>query len=259
MAETEGLNIYQRMLAITADMQTVAKNLLVPAGGGKYRAVSETDVLNAVKPLEIRHGVYSYPVERRTISVDVLETEERRKDYDTKQYETIKKTQFVYRIETRYRFVNVDFPNEYIDVVSYGDGIDSADKAPGKAMTYSDKYALLKAYKIQTGDDPDQDASPDYKNAKPAERNIKAAEKQSVLPPEQRRLQRVEPEQSEQAAGQAAGQDRELVAQIRQLYPGERIAKMLEFHNAGKLEDIPQEVLAKYVAVAMKKGAPDGK
>lgn len=243
MAETEGLNIYQRMLAITADMQTVAKNLLVPAGGGKYRAVSETDVLNAVKPLEIRHGVYSYPVERRTISVDVLETEERRKDYDTKQYEVIKKTQFVYRIETRYRFVNVDFPDEYIDVVSYGDGIDSADKAPGKAMTYSDKYALLKAYKIQTGDDPDQDASPDYKNAKPAARSAKAAAKQA------------EPEQPEQEAGQ----ERELVAQIRQLYPGERIAKMLEFHNAGKLEDIPPEVLAKYVAVAMKKGAPDGK
>lgn len=243
MAETEGLNIYQRMLAITADMQTVAKNLLVPAGGGKYRAVSETDVLNAVKPLEIRHGVYSYPVERRTISVDVLETEERRKDYDTKQYEIIKKTQFVYRIETRYRFVNVDFPDEYIDVVSYGDGIDSADKAPGKAMTYSDKYALLKAYKIQTGDDPDQDASPDYKNAKPAARNAKAAAKQA------------EPEQPEQAAGQ----DRELVAQIRQLYPGERIAKMLEFHNAGKLEDIPAETLAKYVAVALKKGEQDGK
>lgn len=243
MAETEGLNIYQRMLAITADMQTVAKNLLVPAGGGKYRAVSETDVLNAVKPLEIRHGVYSYPVERRTISVDVLETEERRKDYDTKQYETIKKTQFVYRIETRYRFVNVDFPDEYIDVVSYGDGIDSADKAPGKAMTYSDKYALLKAYKIQTGDDPDQDASPDYKKATPAARNAKSAAKQA------------EPEQPEPTAGQ----DRELVAQIRQLYPGERIAKMLEFHNAGNLEDIPQEVLAKYVAVALKKGAQDGK
>lgn len=243
MAETEGLNIYQRMLAITADMQTVAKNLLVPAGGGKYRAVSETDVLNAVKPLEIRHGVYSYPVERRTISVDVLETEERRKDYDTKQYETIKKTQFVYRIETRYRFVNVDFPDEYIDVVSYGDGIDSADKAPGKAMTYSDKYALLKAYKIQTGDDPDQDVSPDYKNAKPAAKNNKATAKKA------------EPEQPEQAAGQ----DCELVAQIRQLYPGERIAKMLEFHNAGKLEDIPAETLAKYVAVALKRGEQDGK
>ena len=46
-----------------------------------------------------------------------------------------------------------------MEITTYGDGVDSQDKAPGKAMTYSDKYALLKAYKIQTGDDPDQNAS----------------------------------------------------------------------------------------------------
>ena len=46
-------------------------------------------------------------------------------------------------------------------MVSYADGIDSGDKATGKAMTYSDKYSLLKAYKIATGDDPDKDASPE--------------------------------------------------------------------------------------------------
>ena len=50
-------------------------------------------------------------------------------------------------------------PDEYIDITTYGDGVDTQDKAPGKAMTYSDKYALLKAYKIQTGDDPDEAAS----------------------------------------------------------------------------------------------------
>lgn len=37
--------------------------------------------------------------------------------------------------------------------------MDAMDKAPGKAMTYADKYALMKAYKISTGDDPDQEAS----------------------------------------------------------------------------------------------------
>ena len=31
-------------------------------------------------------------------------------------------------------------------------------------MTYADKYALMKAYKIMTGDDPDQDKSPDRIN-----------------------------------------------------------------------------------------------
>ena len=35
-------------------------------------------------------------------------------------------------------------------------------------MTYADKYALMKAYKISTGDDPDQDPSKEerYKRAK---------------------------------------------------------------------------------------------
>lgn len=64
-------------------------------------------------------------------------------------------------MHTIYRFVNIDKPEEYIDIDTYGDGVDSGDKAPGKAMTYSDKYALMKAYKIITGDDPDQISSDD--------------------------------------------------------------------------------------------------
>ena len=57
------------------------------------------------------------------------------------------------RIEITYRFINIDNPSEFIDIKSYGDGLDTGDKAPGKAMTYGDKYALMKAYKISTGDD----------------------------------------------------------------------------------------------------------
>jgi hypothetical protein len=63
------------------------------------------------------------------------------------------------RIETVYRFVNVDQPEEYIETTTFAEGIDTQDKGSGKAMTYADKYALMKAYKISTGDDPDQNAS----------------------------------------------------------------------------------------------------
>ena len=66
------------------------------------------------------------------------------------------------RIETTYKFINADNPDEQpIEIKSYGDGIDTGDKAPGKAMTYSDKYALMKAYKIATGEDPDAEPSPE--------------------------------------------------------------------------------------------------
>lgn len=148
------LNIFQRLLKITNDLETVKKNLTVELKGGKgYKAVGEVDVLNAVKPLEVKYGVYSYPINRK-----VIESKEMINKYDT--------VNLFMRVETTYRFVNVDKPDEFIDTITYGDGVDSQDKAPGKAMTYADKYALLKAYKIATGDDPDQDASEEHKQPK---------------------------------------------------------------------------------------------
>ena len=140
------LNIYQRLLKITEELATVKKGLTVGSGNFGYKAVGEMDILNAVKPLEIEHGVYSYPMNRVLVSQDILTTEKNGKT----------STKFMMRVETTYRFVNIDKPSEFVDQVSYGDGVDSLDKSPGKAMTYSDKYSLMKAYKIMTGDDPDQ-------------------------------------------------------------------------------------------------------
>ena len=59
--------------------------------------------------------------------------------------------------------MNIDNPKEYIETISYGTGLDTGDKAAGKAMTYADKYALMKMYKISTGNanDPDSYSSPD--------------------------------------------------------------------------------------------------
>lgn len=149
-----GTNIIQRMAAITAELQTVAKNLTVEAGRGKgYKAVSERDIIDAVKPLEAQHGVYSYPAARELLESQVMESES---EYNGK---TTRRTSFFSRIKTVYRFVNVDDPLDYIETVTFAEGIDAQDKGSGKAMTYADKYALMKAYKISTGEDPDQEAS----------------------------------------------------------------------------------------------------
>lgn len=152
----EGKNIFQRMSAITSEISTVAKNLSVDAGKSSYKAVSEADVLAAVKPIEAKHGVYSYPYHRTIVDSGEMVS-------NTKYGE---RKQVFMRVATVYRFVNVDKPDEHIDITTYGDGVDTQDKAPGKAMTYGDKYALLKAYKIQTGDDPDQNASEDLSTMK---------------------------------------------------------------------------------------------
>lgn len=144
------LNIYEKLSLIENEIGVVEKGLSVSMGKGSYKAVSERDVLDAIKPIEQKYRVYSYPYDTEIINNEVLE---KSSNYGTTT------SQFL-RLKRVYRFVNIDNKDEYIDVIAYGDGIDTGDKAPGKAMTYADKYALMKAYKLSTGDDPDKEASP---------------------------------------------------------------------------------------------------
>ena len=197
----DSLNIYQRLLKITEELKTVEKSLNVQVTSkSSYKAVSERDVLDAVKPLEAKYGVYSYAFDRNVIDSGVLTS--------TRTYNNIETEvkQFYLRLEVTYRFVNVDDPTEYIDIKSYGDGIDTGDKATGKAMTYADKYALLKAYKISTGDDPDQEASGELK----AYKDDKATPRQ--------------------------------IQMLSQYYQGEQLKKLLAAHSITQLEDMPKSV-----------------
>jgi len=149
----EEMNIYEKMLHIQSEISTVAKNLSVDTGKNKsYKAVSERDVKDAVKPLEEKYGVYSYPIKKELIEQTFIESET--------QYG--KRKSFYIREKVTYRFVNIHKPEEYIEIDGYGDGIDTGDKAPGKSDTYASKYCLLSAYKISTGDDPDKEASQEY-------------------------------------------------------------------------------------------------
>lgn len=145
------MNIYEKMSAVTAQIARVPKNLTVGTGKSQYKAVAEGDILAAVKDAEAANGIFSYPYQHKVIDSSVRTT---KNDYGEKE------SQFV-RVEAVYRFVNMEKPDEFVDITAFGDGVDSLDKAPGKAITYADKYALMKAYKVETGDDTDRTASDD--------------------------------------------------------------------------------------------------
>lgn len=129
------LNIYQKIDLARVEIGSVAKNINIT---NTYKAVSESDILKAVNEAEHKVGLVSYQ--------DSLEI--------------ITQTQpgqgaNVIRVKVGIRIVNIDNPEEFIIVYGLGDGIDRGDKACGKAVTYATKYALMKGYKIPTGDDPD--------------------------------------------------------------------------------------------------------
>ena len=151
--ETKTMNIYEKMAAIRDEAGVVAKNLEISTGGSnKYKAVSERDVLDAIRPLMQKYRVYAYPISR--------ECDERDRVTTTSKYGD--KVNFYFHFKNVMRFVNLDNPTDWFDVTSYSTGIDSGDKADGKAMTYADKYAFMKAFMLSTGDDPDQEASKEY-------------------------------------------------------------------------------------------------
>jgi hypothetical protein len=62
----------------------------------------------------------------------------------------------VVEVTLDYQFIDGD-SDEILSVPSYGEGRDSGDKAPYKALTGALKYALIQTFLIATGDDPEEE------------------------------------------------------------------------------------------------------
>ena len=126
-------NIYQRMTSIMADVSTVTKEK--KKVNGQYQFVSHDAVTALLHGQCVKHGVFVEP------SV----------------VEMIKEGNRV-TSKVQVAFVNVDEPEDRLVTYSYGEGIDSQDKGPGKAYSYAFKMALLKTFMLESGE-PDNERS----------------------------------------------------------------------------------------------------
>ena len=125
------MNLHQRLGKAMQKVTYIQKD---KKPGMRYSIVSHDVVTAKVRPALLEAGIVYYPT--------------------SVQYEQIgNRTQCAMTI----RFVNIDEPVDFIDVETFGYGIDDQDKGPGKAMSYAVKYALLKTLGLETGDDPDMD------------------------------------------------------------------------------------------------------
>lgn len=148
--EANNLNLYQRIQAVSNEIKNIEKNMTVGEGSYAYKAVQDIDVVLEVKEAETKFGLVSIPVKQELVKSEVIRVQK------TDGGESVN---YVDIVKLTLRIVNIDNISEFIDVESYGRGLDPADKGFGKASTYARKYALLNAYKIATGEDPDKDKS----------------------------------------------------------------------------------------------------
>jgi len=74
------------------------------------------------------------------------------------------KTEYIVTVGVDFTFHDGE-TGETITFRTYGEGQDAGDKGTYKAITGAQKYALMKAFMIPTGDDPESDSSVDRRNA----------------------------------------------------------------------------------------------
>lgn len=141
------MNIYQRINAVRADVANVAKDSTVRTGGESYAAVSHDAVTMAVRAAMIEHGVLCMPSLKESSIADAGAT---------KRGTPIIRFQGIYAVE----FVNVHDPADKVSIDVAAHANDMGDKAPGKALSYATKSAMLKVFTLPTGDDDESRVDP---------------------------------------------------------------------------------------------------
>lgn len=138
------MKVYQAIGKVSADLAStgIAKGRKNEQQGYKFRGIDE--VFNALAPSLVKHGLVILPrmvgrsvVERQTKSGGVL---------------------FYVVVDAEFDFVATEDGSKHT-VRTFGEAMDSADKATNKAMSAAYKYAAFQAFCIPTEGDNDADAT----------------------------------------------------------------------------------------------------
>lgn len=135
--QIEKLNLFQRINEVRKSIDYIKKDKDVSTGGGSYKAVTHDQVTALVRDHMVKHGIVSYPI--------LVESKSCQKEEGAKQ--------FRYEATYDFVFVNIDDASDKICIRIQAHAMDNADKAPGKALSYAKKYAILKLFEIETGED----------------------------------------------------------------------------------------------------------
>ena len=149
------MTIYEKLSAIWGAIQYMQKDDHLKFGSTNYKALSEEKVTSIMREQMVKQGLVVFPIEM-----------------------TSSRQGQISHVDVKYRIVNVENPEEYIEVVSCGDGADTQDKGAGKAMTYAYKYMWLRVFGIPTGEDPDKITSAEIDEN---EKKAAAAEKAPAI------------------------------------------------------------------------------
>lgn len=144
--EKEKLNIYQKLVEVRKKVPYLQKQ----AQGYQYNYVASSQVVGALRDELDKQGLLLIS---KVIKSKVNTLQQQVQD---KNGTKIKQTFFT-ELDIEFEWVNTEDPSERFTVPFYSQGLDyDGEKGVGKALTYAEKYFLLKSFNIPTDqDDPD--------------------------------------------------------------------------------------------------------
>lgn len=149
--KTEGImNIYQRVNAVRKAINYIQKDKEVGFGKSSYRAVTHDAVTGMVRAALIANGIV---VVASVASSTFHPAELIASVGDDGKERSAHAKQRLYEATFTIEFVNMDDPSDKIVTQQSAHALDNGDKAPGKALSYATKYAILKLFNIETGED----------------------------------------------------------------------------------------------------------
>lgn len=155
METKKELNLYQKLLEI--------QKAIVGLGEDKksfgYKYVSGTKVLSHVKPLMNEYGIL--------LKQEVLDIENSRQDYQTKKGD---KSEILTKAKMRFTWVDVN-TGEKDENLFAANGQNDWEKGLGSALTYAERYFLLKFFHMST--DKDDIDNPERKKSDEPTKNLK--------------------------------------------------------------------------------------
>jgi hypothetical protein len=148
------MKIYKAINAVQTELSTIGitKDRTNTQGSGyKFRGID--DVYNAISPLLAKHGLCILP---RVLTRECVER-------SSKAGAAL----FYVTVEVEFDFVSAEDGSKHT-VKTFGEAMDSGDKATNKAMSAAYKYAAFQAFSIPTESDNDADASTHVVQSQPA-------------------------------------------------------------------------------------------
>lgn len=135
------MSVYKKMQQVQAATRSLAANAEGQTGAAKYNYVSGAKLLGVIRPLMDKLGLI--------LLQEVVDIKNEPITYMTKNGE---KTEMFTTAHIRFTWVDTDDGSQVVNEF-FANGMNAWDKGLGSALTYAERYYLMKTFHIATDED----------------------------------------------------------------------------------------------------------